>query len=268
MLLVPCEIIFVSIRLEMSPWKSFNVVLMKRFDDSPVHDGAKGVATGSPLRWILFILGTLPQAIRLASFRGVAFTKFLGYSFVAEIFFVELLIAMRGHRSSELSDALRTESQKPEYKKTFSQVEWISYKVLLASFAFLTSGINKDLYLRGYGIVSNPEEDSLAAGLLFQLMIAVYYISALPLSWSISWALAAWKNPRNPEREGMVTESVDGWDLMMASLFEIIRVHVEDKRMIYYWFTSLFNFAICLLAYCILYDSEGTQNPGWTAVFG
>jgi hypothetical protein len=58
------------------------------------------VKNGTWIRWLLFVLGPLPQAIRLASFTGTPWTKAFEYSFALSWVLMEVVIFAAEEQSS------------------------------------------------------------------------------------------------------------------------------------------------------------------------
>jgi hypothetical protein len=74
------RLIFSSWKLKVSPRASLQLLLRRRFD----YSDAKKSADGTWLRWLLFVLCPLPQAIRL-TFQGTPWTKIIRFTFPANL---------------------------------------------------------------------------------------------------------------------------------------------------------------------------------------
>lgn len=97
------------LKLKISFRKCVRYTMNERLQGTGFLEGMKNLKNTTWLRWLLFILRPLPQAIRLASFRGIPWTQFLGFSFLSSWLLVEIMVlvstgtAIQLHASSPLT---------------------------------------------------------------------------------------------------------------------------------------------------------------------
>ena len=97
-------------RVRLPFWERLKLVIHHRFHDENEDEDAEGIrAMGrmTLLRWLFFIFGTLPQAIKLLAFEGTPWTKTWGVMFLVSFIMVEALVVFSlvgGRQSSPLHD--------------------------------------------------------------------------------------------------------------------------------------------------------------------
>jgi hypothetical protein len=64
-----------GLQFNTSPRACVQQVVNDRFESNGSVDGLESLTSTTWMRWLLFILGPLPQAVRLASFEGVPLTQ-------------------------------------------------------------------------------------------------------------------------------------------------------------------------------------------------
>lgn len=110
------RILITSIVLRISPVKSIKIIHRLRkdgcFSDTNEQDhlsqSSHYEAPQTWPRWMLFIMGTLPAAIKLASFTGMPWTKVWGMTFLSSFVINELveLNAGKGHEDTTIAELL------------------------------------------------------------------------------------------------------------------------------------------------------------------
>jgi hypothetical protein len=97
-------------RVQLPFWERLKLVIHHRFHDENEDEDAEGIrAMGRMtwLRWLFFIFGTLPQAIKLLAFEGTPWTKAWGVMFLVSFIMVEALVVLSwvgGRQGSPLHD--------------------------------------------------------------------------------------------------------------------------------------------------------------------
>jgi hypothetical protein len=91
---LPIQLISVSFSQNISFRTSLQLLLRRRFDDSSVKRPTYSKGPRWWLRWLFFIIGVLPQGIRLASFKNTPWTKIIGFIFLAHFLVGEVLILL------------------------------------------------------------------------------------------------------------------------------------------------------------------------------
>jgi hypothetical protein len=97
-------------RVQLPFWERLKLVIHHRFHDENEDEDAEGIrAMGRMtwLRWLFFIFGTLPQAIKLLAFEGTPWTKAWSVMFLVSFIMVEALVVLSwvgGRQGSPLHD--------------------------------------------------------------------------------------------------------------------------------------------------------------------
>jgi hypothetical protein len=249
------RLVFVSWKLKVSPRTSLRLLLRRRFDDSDAEESANGTW----LRWLLFVLGPLPQAIRLASFEGTPWTKIIGFIFLANFIVgeVAIILAAKGTEYTLLHFRLEREvNQSMEMQdKPFKMIGISSNLVAwpMYEFSFIVDGygINADRPMKYlFGMCLRLFQFCIFPSII--LGFAVYLTNRL---LSITKLVA--QKHRNVVRNLMLVIPQNNEDVL----------EIEEDAVLFLgiFFSNLMH---CLLGYRFLYDPSGTVNPGWTGVFG
>ena len=80
------RLLIISIRLK-SVKRSFRLLISDSFE----KEEAKSMVDSILLRYLLFVLGPLPQVIGLAAFKGTPWTKVYGFMFLVSFLTMEVL---------------------------------------------------------------------------------------------------------------------------------------------------------------------------------
>jgi len=205
------------------------------------------------VRWLLFTLGPLPQAIRLASFGGVLWTKMVGFGFLSSWLSVEFLVLIAAKTAPR-----PTATGRGRPHTTFDGIDDVCY-----AFGWILSSLFLVCFPIGaFSFHFMPESwgDPLLVDILViftPLMVTTtsyYLLSALWLLGLLNWVCH-----RNVDlaQTLLVAFPVKGTDIIEV-----------DENAVLALDGFVFHFLICLCSYKFLYNSYGTTNPGWTAVFG
>jgi hypothetical protein len=90
-------LVSVSVAARITPLESLQALLEDRFSDASEDNGGdegglQSLERLTWLRWMFFVLGTLPPTIKLASMRGVPWTKTIGMMYLTSFLIVEVLV--------------------------------------------------------------------------------------------------------------------------------------------------------------------------------
>jgi hypothetical protein len=235
------------LKVDTSIRKSVRIVIDERFG---THEEVLVFAGGSWLRWLFFILGPMAQAIRLASFRGTFWTKLFGFSYLQSWLLIEIL-GLISARTVMQNAATTAHINFESLDEFYGGVALRCYVSILGYFEFRFRVLGRGGYQWW-----EPLEWDLSTWITIVLALPLIVLLLIIRDFMIrSLSIFCRKNifmGRNllvafPEGE-LGTLKVDGGA--------------------FFWLVSFVgNFLICLIGYCFLYNSFGTVNPGWTAVF-
>ncbi|KAG4444374.1 hypothetical protein IFR05_000139 [Cadophora sp. M221] len=82
--------------------ESFYMIVIDRFRGNEPSEGIQTIGNSTGIRWFLFVMGPLPQKIRLASFQGVYWSKGIGFSFLGSWLLMEIALLARALSSRHL----------------------------------------------------------------------------------------------------------------------------------------------------------------------
>ncbi|KAL2061269.1 hypothetical protein VTL71DRAFT_7542 [Oculimacula yallundae] len=225
--------------------KAFHAVTAKRFSDSSRPEGIQALGSSMGTRWLLFILGPLPQAIRLASFKNVYWSKLFGFCFLISWLLVELLILIVACSHYGVPPQVVQSSALMSDERLIKALMLIYFYHILygqsvCTFWVVHSKLQVSVDRRGLMAHMAVIFGS------FVVLIMMYRVLDAILSKNLLLAknlLVTFEgqNPTGPQ--------VDGSSLILLILF-------------------LVNVVTCILGYSLHYDPVGTTNPGWTAAFG
>lgn len=92
--------ITLSCERSVSPWAALRVVASSRWQEDVANADRDNILerlkAGTILRWVLFILGTLPSTLKLLALGGIPWTQAYGISYCISFLIVEILIASAG----------------------------------------------------------------------------------------------------------------------------------------------------------------------------
>ncbi|KAG4430164.1 hypothetical protein IFR05_014358 [Cadophora sp. M221] len=225
----------------------------------PGPGSGSGSGTSASLRWLLFVMGPLLQAIRLASFKGVFWSKFIGFSFLLPWALCEVLIFLHARMrtnqrlSPDLVDFIDLDPRRSPDGGDYDDYD-DNFRVLFP--AIITT---IPMLVLGYAVLvarEVPERFVGIAVIVAAVPISVFIVLLLLLMVALG---ALFKRYEWVGRGMLVAfvERVKDKDVVV----------VDDKAFLLL-IVFLVNFLICVVGYAWFYDSEGTVNPGWTGVFG
>jgi hypothetical protein len=237
------------LKLDTSIRKSIRIIIDERFG---THEEVLVFVRGSWLRWLFFILGPMPQAIRLASFRGTFYTQFLGFSYLLSWLLIEILGLISARtviQNAATTDHINFES----LDDTCEGLARLCYVSILSYFvARMTTFVREKS--QWWIPLEWKSLDWIAYVLAFTLTILSLVIRDNLIVRALS--IFCRKN------------IVMGQNLLVAFPEGEPRTLKVDDDALSWCVGSVANFLLCLAGYRFLYDSSGTVNPGWTAVFG
>jgi len=232
-----------SFRHQVSPVQSVERLIVERFDGAPTDENLKAMRSAMWARWVFFVLGGLPQAVKLYSFRGLVWTKILGSIFLASILMIEVLNSIYLFRLCGNSRAIllvRSNDAAELYGKLYDLCLFILSLVCTWLFMFfvLISGCDSFFKLAFYqsyrdhhaGYKDMLDISILTSINLFGIGLVIFYL--------------------RPVLELLYPDAI---------------VRRRHRPFIAF---CLANLILCAISYWLFYDPEGTENPGWTAVFG
>jgi hypothetical protein len=138
------RLVFVLWNFEVSLRTSLQLLLRRRFDDN----NAKESAEGTWLHWLLFVLGPLPRAIRLASFKGTPWIKVIGFIFLANFLVGEILIAL-GSRETSTDYTPLAASTERKISQSMEKVDWRLMQISTTS--CIPAYFVCELFLKAFG---------------------------------------------------------------------------------------------------------------------
>jgi hypothetical protein len=228
----------------MSLGQSLERLVEKRFDGSPTDAHRKAAKSVMLARWVFTVLGGLTQTVRLYSFRGLIWTKFLGSTFVASFLMIEALNLIYvthnwGHSRSlplvRRSDASELHNRLPSSPQDF----WLLFLSLLCPWFMILSlgwiSLTRLPFLK-------PHHDASGA-YMYMLCISVLALVTGLIAGFMFFFIQAVVGFLDPNWEA-------------------------GKKSRLFLLYGLANLLLCVLGYRYFYDPKGTENPGWTAVFG
>jgi hypothetical protein len=233
-------------------YTSLRYITEERFDSDVVEiNKAKGTAW---IRWLCFILGPLPQAIRLASFKGVQGTKIVGFGFLSSWLLVEFLVLI----------AARTARDAPPNwpSDAFEVIDAIAFFSVLASTTFVESImllIQLELH-----IFAALADLSFTHSWVLTLLICLFFFFTIGVYSALLSLLSALAHRGFSEHLGLAETFLVAFRERDGESLKVDRVAI--------WCLGCFviHLAACfmLYGYSGMYNPSGTVNPGWTGVFG
>ncbi|PMD20616.1 hypothetical protein NA56DRAFT_646284 [Hyaloscypha hepaticicola] len=234
-----------------------HIVVDERFDYD-VAEIKKARAT-SWIRWLCFILGPLPQAIRLGSFSGVPYTKLFGFGFLSSWLLVEFLILIATTTDRDTP---------PDWPSTV--FEFLDVAAFFAVLGVTTAAELLILVITSEAVLFDASFHSPSTG---------QWILAL-LSFLFFWGTVF--GTLYGGIIGPILLRIVNWGLSQSQLLGLSEVFLvafrdgneeslEADLCAVWCLLSFFpQFAVCLMLYGYpeFYDPAGTVNPGWTGVFG
>ena len=213
------------------------------------------------MRWLCFLLGPLPQAVRLASFRGISWLQVIGFSFVSSWLLVEISALVSAKTPQEPlvewpRDPVvrRPRSLQPE--NFVGRKEGLEY-----TFGVLVSFIIAFCHMADALPLSFERFPPLAAKIL-----SVVSVLGMIFAYGHLAGLVVSLIKRGCQRNMGVAQT-----LLVAFPQADLEGNVDvqlDTVAICWMVFAIHHFMAFLVSCYFNYDPSGTVNPGWTAVFG
>lgn len=299
------RLIIISACLKVSPFESLQVLLDERFSDAEDDDpqgGFRSLERLTWLRWLFFILGTLPPTIKLASMGGVPWTKTLGMIYLTSFLVVETLVIVSTRRSNIPQHHIaRSRTPQAEYvRKAFTEVDkvlailafsaqfglfyWVQAKT---SFTALYTVFGSDYYLSYYAIalrtfcpftiyfrLLRTVSDGYVGTFrcfcgIFFLIDAVFYAFIEKLSPYVSAPTIFLQELYIVLSTAVIVDTILYQFRMSLLMSDRQRSNLSDDRWtLFTCFMFFSNIFYALLGYAYVYDPTETFNPAWTGIFG
>lgn len=217
------------------------------------------------MRWFPFIMGPLPQAIRLASFEGTPWTKAFGFSFLVAWIFIEVLILVAPEVIARNSvrlwvpgwDLRLPHPRTDVLAITFlDEVDGICLHLgVSATLLFLTI----TSILLGVPAIRDIFKNPLGITLVLVLLASACYVAVLFTVVDGIFRLL----------HRFCTKHLElGRNLNIVLPQDLTDTLQVDRTALRLFMFLCVNVLVCLVAYRYIYKSAGTSNPGWTGVFG
>ncbi|KAF4635514.1 hypothetical protein G7Y89_g2570 [Cudoniella acicularis] len=227
----------------------------KGVSDGEPSERLEDVRNGTWMRWLPFVLGPLPQIVRLASFTGVPWTKASGFSFLLSWLLIEILI-LTGRDQSPTNQTHQDASvyfsrgyrSFPSSHGNCLQFSLNSRNTFRLIFDVFFPGVHPLLKaVPRIALVVTLMGESIGivcmVGLTFSFLGGMYPIIGQNLMLVFPEAPVSGGS-------GALVPDDEADEVDVAFMF------------------FLHNFLTCVMGYFVFYSSSGTVNPGWTVVFG
>ena len=234
---------------DISLLETLGLVLDERFYDI---DDVRSVGSSTWIRWILFVMGPLPQAIRLASFRGVRWNQMVGACFLVSWIWCEVLIGLAESGKIPTFVPLPRDRVSCKAKRPEPVVDWsfVVLGALISTFCVLHCGFHAVVFTSFSSwyvvIVLLSSVVSLFIYAVVMCLLFMVFANLFKRCPRLGRSMLV-VFPRGKEHDG--DDYVDDIALFLLVLF-------------------LLNLWGCIVGYANFYDPNGTINPGWTGVFG
>jgi hypothetical protein len=267
------QIIVYSIYFRISPIKTSYLLIVKCFDEEDLEGGLKKTIW---LRWLFFILGALPQAVKLGSFGGVPWTQFLGFCYLASFVLVEILIFIASiwNEQLELTRRLRANPALNSYEAPGSLLRYVDTSLLVFSFynTILIGEVTRSLVFSAIDLGIRPSTGRIfmlhEPGVVSTFIILICCTCAIGIFLVLLFAgflsllvkVMPWMIRRIPRSVGanliVVFPAGDG------SKFNVDVIAVGCLLFF------VFHSSSVIFLYWRLFSSDGTEKPSWTGVYG
>jgi hypothetical protein len=248
---LPIQLIYVSFSENISFRTSLQLLLRQRFDDSSVEKSAYSKALQWWLRWLFFIIGVLPQVMRLASFKNTPWTKIIGFIFLAHFLVGEVLILL----SSWMP--VPTFAPFPKEDDESKLHAWSSGVAMFGSLSFPAFIALQQLLISING----------TGGVVLMLSLFLYAI-LLPtfLVYGLLCVFAVCSGLEKTTKliAGRYPDVVRG---LMLAVETDNGVLTADEEAVWFLGLLVINLVYCVLGYRFVYDPSGTVDPGWGGIF-
>jgi hypothetical protein len=246
------RLIVVSAYFQISPLKSLRILVADRFEE----EDSQALVNSTWIRWLMFVLSALPLTIKLCSFRGTPITKFVGFCYVGPFLLFELLI----HFSPEA-------------------------EILVSAYTFPHSVLNDPASHRIFYRLGFLDFVLLCISIYVPIVISVYELQWVFFRWEAGLLVSFWAH--------IFASAVSALVLLCSMTYVFFKVvfricgcltTLGENLMIVFpgrhgqlsmdrvAVSALFFFFVHVLlvvfTYWAEFDSDSTENPGWTSVFG
>lgn len=261
MISIICRLISVSIRLKVSPSKSLRLLIATRFH---VVDGEAYLTSamkGIWARWLMFILGPLLAAAKLAVLKGVPGTKFIGFTFLTSFLWGEILLLLAYADMKEHPLYFI-----PAYRDFDAYLLPLDVVGVFISIAVHLGAIFVVWTLAVFNYLNTKAGHLIQSGTLGPLggfgMLSVCVLANLALiagllrciHWVIARLFLRWSAVGRLLSVRYVSPDTQRKEVDMGFLLCIC--------------AALGNLITLVVGYRFYYDSTGTENPEMTAIFG
>jgi hypothetical protein len=236
--------------LRTSPVTALRMLKAERYKDVEPIEGIRVIEQYTWLRWVYFILGALPQAIKLMSFRGTPWTQVVGLIFLVSFIIVEMIVIFVPAEDVRSTMPIsRTTTLWPSHRR--SRTPDSNDKMLRLAEAcdscIILFGGTSYIVLLGIWSYQLPQKMPAFFGLAYPVfLIGIFFLDRLhqyypQLTQNLLLSFPSTENPSQLE--------VDQWAWNFFCFFISILV-------------------TCIAGYSLFWDSSGTENPAWTIAFG
>jgi hypothetical protein len=287
------------------------LLIEKRFPEDEAEQGDENNITAVEkltwLRWLFFVLGVLPPAVKLAAMTGVPWTKAWGMMFLASFFIVELLLissaiiqhyplqnvtwreSARLAVAEEVLDRLERVLAVLAFLAQLGAFFWVNYKIFpwkrfnheepFNIIAFIVSFVMLVVYaytftVFGLVVVFRKLSNNVRKVLLLAwiVLILLGYVWENQLFYYIAFLTLVF-NIEETICTFFVIACAYIPSLNVGLLLSDISVSHDRHYDIHVGSIGAFCLFIsvlffALIGYAYIYDPSGTFNPTWTGVFG
>lgn len=153
---IAIQVAALSISLGTTPRKASQLVVLVRSEprsQAPIAES--GVPSQSWPRWLFFVMGPLPAAIKLGSFRGTPWSKTCGMMFVASFIVTEVFNAL-SHLSPSLGAVVARDADVSSMEQAELQILLLRYRQLNDYYCCLDRHIvTVEKFIYGIGLISH-----------------------------------------------------------------------------------------------------------------
>jgi hypothetical protein len=251
---LPIQLIYVSFSEKATFRISLQLLLRRRFDDNSVEKSAysKGLQWWLRwVRWLFFIIGVLPLAIRLASFKNTPWTKAIGFIFFAHFLIGEGLILLASRIPIPTFAPFSKEDEKSKFRY------WAYGAALLGSLFF-------PAYLALQQVVIFM--DGLDTGVILAglLLLVILLPSFLIYIFLCGFAVGSGLGKITKLMERRYPDALRGLMLAVETDTGVVKV---DEDAVWCLGLLIINLVYCVLGYRFVYDPSETVDPGWRGIF-
>jgi Ni,Fe-hydrogenase I cytochrome b subunit len=203
------------------------------------------------LRGLFFIIGVLPQGIRLASFRNTPWTKIIGFIFLGHFLVGEVLILLASRILIPTFAPFLKEDDKSKLR------DWSYWVAFLVSLFFPVYLALQQLLI----FINGTDSDVLLLSLfLFAVLLPTFLLYVFLCVFAVGSGLEKITKLMAGRYPDVVR-----W-LMLAVETDTGVVKVDGDAV---WLLGLLviNLVYCVLGYRFVYEPFETVDPGWRGIF-